>query len=167
MPEAGVGEMGNRLSYKHLYTCTGLFSADLDLQTFLQLRACVHERFPATIQLSDVQLLLLLTLTTVPWPVHRDHLGFYEDFQNLFLQMSIKCKHIERMPGHPAATGAHPPPSLIGMGVPTAMAAPSAYETEKKCVDGLRTQITLDTEFRSDLEAKLALVTEFHLGQRR
>lgn len=68
------------LQWSEVYSFTrgeGCGEPRLDLGTFLPLRARVRERFPATAQLSDMQLLMLLTAPTLPWPLALNDTGVY------------------------------------------------------------------------------------------
>lgn len=105
MPAAGSG----RLRYKEIYSYTlgeagDAMSGRLNLQAFLPLRARVLERFPAAAQLSDMQLLLLLTFATQPMPVTPvEDKDDYDEGENPLDAVAAKYAHVERMPGHPQA----------------------------------------------------------------
>jgi hypothetical protein len=159
---------GGRLHYDEIFSyTTGEVDDDprLNLQVFLPLRARLHERFPhvAAAGLSDMQLLMLLTSTTLPWPVLLDDKEIYGDSiygGRLLNTLAEEFKYIESMRGHPAKKpipqGEKPP---VGIEV-------DGY-TEYKYMDGLPVVTTLTKKFRADLKAKLGLVTQWHQGQRR
>jgi hypothetical protein len=162
---------GGRLQYDEIYSYTTGESEDLprlDLQVFLPLRARLHERFPRVVAagLSDMQLLMLLTTATFPWPVDLNDGGIYGSYSfggPILMTLAEQFKHVESMRGHPAKQ-----PIPQGEKPPGGMEVDNAVGDEGyNYMDGLPLTTTLTKKFRADLKAKLGLVTEFHQGQRR
>jgi hypothetical protein len=166
MPPAKGGGAGGRFHYQEIYSFTAGEAGNmprLNLQAFLPLRAQVVERFPATAQLSDMQLLLLVTSATLPMPLRGDDTYTLRTVAEQFA-------HVERMPGHPKAPEAPAQPAKRSWGV---TGVPAGLELENSAtgdtgyryVDGLPIGTTLTREFRAFLDPMLSLVTRFHQGQ--
>lgn len=127
-----------------------------------------------------MQLLLLLAYTTLPWPVDLSDSGIYgdSDYAGSTLHViSSQYARVEDMPGHPQA----PPGAAeamaaerkkwgrqaISKGVPGA-------DVDNQCtgddfssfVDGLAVGTKTSKAFKAFMAEKLALVTQFHRGQR-
>ncbi len=176
-----MADAGGRLHYSEVYSYAAGEQEDmarLNLQAFLPLRERVRERFPAAAELSDQQLLLLLTYTTLPWPIDRQDSGIYgnDTFYGSVLHMvASQYEHSECTRGHPAWRPAPSQPyqtmdgRYVVRGVPSDMTLDNTCRLPRysKCVDRLPVSLTFTPEFRADLNAKLALVTAFHFGQRR
>lgn len=138
-------------------------SSSLNLDAFLPLRARLRQRFPAAAQLSDVQLLLLLTCTTLPWPIDMGEAATCcasEDYASIVSIVGDQFAHVEQMPGHPDT-----PRVPERDGVPSGMEEDISYTGGFSYVDGLPLDTTLTPAFLAAVEAKLALVTQFHVGQ--
>lgn len=177
MPAAGSGGAGGRLSYKEIFSYTigemdGMIGR-LNLQAFLPLRARLLERFPAAAQLSDMQLLLLLTCATQPMPVTpvEGCNDFFGD-PNPLNAVAEHYAHVERMPGHPQGPPGTPnPPKSSWL---TSTGVPGGLEVDNSCtpygyryVDGLPINIKLTRASRAYLTSTLALVQQYHLGHGR
>jgi hypothetical protein len=172
---------GGRLHYTELHSyATGEMKdmARLNLQAFLPLRERVQELFPAVAPLSDMQVLLLLTYATLPWPVDLNNASIYgtDTFYGSVLHMiATQYKYAESTSGHPAwrPISSQPYQTMGGRyvvaGVPSGMTLDNTCRPphKTKSVDGLPLSLTLTKQFRADLDTKLRLVTQFHLGQRR
>jgi len=169
---------GGRLQYKELFSyATGEIEdmARLNLQAFLPLRERVQERFPGVAQLSDMQVLLLLTYVTLPWPIDLNHAIVYGDdgyYDSILSTIATEYEHSESTRGHPAwrPVSSQPYQTMGGRyvvaGVPSGMNLDNTCQPPQKLkhYDGLPVSLKPTNQFRADLEAKLRLVTQFHLG---
>lgn len=172
---------GGRLHYTELLSyVTGEMEdmARLNVRAFLPLRERVQELFPAVAQLSDMQVLLLLTYVTLPWPIDLNNTRVYGDsgyYGSVLHMIATEYKHSESTQGHPAwrPISSQPYQTMGGRyvvkGVPSGMTLDNTCRPphKTKSVDGLPMSLTPTKEFRADLDTKLRLVTQFHLGQRR
>jgi len=99
---------GGRLQYKELFSyATGEMEdmARLNLQAFLLLRERVQERFPGVAELSDMQVLLLFTYVTLPWPIDLNDASVYGDdgyYGSIVSTIATEYEHSESTRGHPA-----------------------------------------------------------------
>jgi hypothetical protein len=175
---------GGRLQYQEVfwYTIGELRGQPrLNLPVYLPLRARIQERFPAVASLSDMQLLLLLTYVTLPWPLDLANEGMYcimSDYgysAEILDMVAWQYAHCERMPDHPQA-----PPGVDEAqaarfkalvrpqypdGVPGGMELNNACMTHEgpyRYVDGLPLSMDLTPQFSAFLDAKLEVVTQYH-----
>lgn len=178
-----------RLQGSEVYSFTrgeGCGEPRLDLGTFLPLRARVRERFPATAQLSDMQLLMLVTAPTPPWPLALDDTGIYgtagerySEYSGALLPtLATQFRNVEDMPGHPQAPAGtpkqQPKRDFGGFHKLREAGIPAGLELDNSCtgdagyryLDGLPIGMTLNKKLRGVLEEKLALVARFHRGGR-
>ncbi len=179
------GDRGDRLQYQEICSLTNEYHARarLNLDVFLPLRAQIQELFPQTTDLSDMQILMLLTCVTPARSVEEGRDIDSEDdeadsYGRMLREIVKNFAHVELMPGHPRA----PPsgPALVGEestvpGVPSGIYYDNSTTGHRgrggyHYFDGLPiTAHTLyDDEshvFRDRVRQKLSLVTQFHLRQ--
>jgi hypothetical protein len=173
---------GGRLHYTELYSyANGEIEDDmarLNLQAFLPLRERVQALFPAVAPLSDMQILLLLTYPTLPWPIDLSDGSVYGDssyYGSVLHMIATQYKHSESTRGHPAwrPVSSQPYRTMDGRyvvaGVPSGMTLDNTCGPPRKLkhYDGLPMSLTPTKQFRAHMDTTLSLLTQFHTGQRR